>query len=379
MNLVEEGDQLMPLTKNRPVASLPFGSRYRLIDFPFTALHDAEATSAALFISGSGHSLYDHIRSGNAWGLDSTVGGGVFTHSQIDLKESAALEGHDLTYYEDQRSYVKKSRAEYIVIMGSKMLCNVNLQSVLRFHQENLADMTIVYKSIPVNDIHLDSDMKTLTIDPDTDTGLSAGSVSEGIDEKAEKVAVQTGIAVMSVEKFLFYLDTLEERGERHHTGLMAPVALEKGDKVCAYEYTGYLKYIDSIKSYYQASMDMLNGDDFNALFYRNQDVITRTKNGAPTYYSPASQVSRVQVATDCVIEGQVENSILFRKVRVKEGAYINQSVIMQGSLIGTGAHLEYVILDKNVTVEPGVRLVGTPEEPIVVEKGTVLHAEKGA
>lgn len=379
INLVEDGTALMPLTKGRPVASLPFGGRYRLIDFPFTALHDAEATSASLFIAGSGHSLYDHIRSGNAWGLDSTIGGGVFTHSQLDLKETAAKAGQDLTYYQDQRNYVKKSGAEYVVIMGSQMLCNVNLQSVLRFHQENMADVTVIYKSLPVSDIRLDSDMKIMTIDPETDTVASIGSISDGIDENAEKAAVQTGITIMSVEKFLFYLDIIEERGERHETGLITPIALEKGDKVAAYEYTGYLKYIDSVRSYFEASMDMLEEDNFNALFYRNQDVITRTKNGAPTYYSPTSRVSNVQIATDCVIEGQVENSILFRKVRVKENAYINHSVIMQGCLIGEEAHLENVILDKNVTVAPGVRLVGTPEEPIVVEKGTALHGEKGA
>lgn len=378
VNLVEDNKELMPLTKNRPVASLPFGGRYRLIDFPFTALHDAEATSAALFISGSGHSLYDHIRSGGAWGLDSTIGGGVFTHSQIDLKETAAEEGQDLTYYQDQRNYVKKSGAEYVVIMGSKMLCNVNLQSVLRFHQENLADVTVVYKNIPVSEIRLDSDIKTFTIDTDTDTVISTGSIAEGIDEDAEKVAIQTGIVMLSVEKFLSYVDSLEERGDRHQTGIIAPVALEKGDKVCAYEYTGYLKYIDSIHSYFQASMDMLDEDNFNALFYRNQNVITRTKNGAPTYYSPTSRVSNVQIATDCFVEGQVENSILFRKVRIKEEVYINHAVIMQGSMVGEGAHLEYVILDKNVTVDPGVRLVGTPDEPIVVEKGTALHVEKG-
>lgn len=380
INLVEDGEPLMPLTKDRPVASLPFGGRYRLIDFPFTALHDAEATSASLFIAGSGHSLYDHIRSGNAWGLDSTIGGGVFTHSQLELKETAAEEaGQDLTYYQDQRNYVKKSGAEYVVIMGSKMLCNVNLRSILRFHQENMADVTVVYKSMSVNDIRLDSDMKSMTINPETDEVVSIGSIADGIDESAEKVAVQTGITIMSVEKFLLYLDTLEERGERHRTGLMTPVALEKGDKVVAYEYTGYLKYIDSVKSYFEASMDMLDEDNFNALFYRNQDVITRTKNGAPTYYSPTSRASNVQIATDCFIEGLVENSILFRKVRVREDAYINHAVIMQGCLIGEGAHLENVILDKNVTVAPGVRLVGTPEEPIVVEKGSALHVEKGA
>ena len=379
VNLVEDGSRLEPLTRKRPVAALPFASRYRLIDFPFTALHNAEATSAALFISGSGHSLYDHIRSGFEWGLDSTIGGGVFTHSQIDLKESAAQEGTNVTYYEDQRNYVKKSAAEYVVITGSKMLCNINLQSVLRYHKEHSADMTVVYKNMLASETPIDSNLKSYSLNPDTGVIECLNSVSEMIDQGNEKLAIQTGITVMSVEKFLYYLDLLEERQERHHMGLMLNLALQKGDKVCGFEYTGYLKYIDSVLSYYEANMDMLDDDNYNALFYRDEPVITRARNGAPTYYSPASKVSNVQIATDCYIDGTVENTIIFRKVRIKENAVVKNSIIMQGSQIGEGAQLEYVILDKNVTVAPGVKLIGTPEQPIVVEKGSVVTEQKGA
>lgn len=378
VNLVEDGSGLQPLTKRRPIAALPFASRYRLIDFPFTALHNAEATSAALFISGSGHSLYDHIRSGFEWGLDSTVGGGVFTHSQIDLKESAAREGDVVTYYEDQRNYVKKSSAEYVVITGSKMLCHVNLKSILRYHQENTADMTVVYKNIPASEIAIDSNLKSYSLNPDTEVIESLNSVSEMIDKGSEKLAIQTGITVMSVEKFLYYLDLLEERQERHHMGLMLKLALEKGNKACGFEYTGYLKYIDDVVSYYEANMDMLDEDNYNSLFYRDEPVITRARNGAPTYYSPTSKVSNVQIATDCYIDGKVENTIIFRKVQMKENAVVKHSIIMQGSQIGEGAHLEYVILDKNVIVDPGVKLIGTPEQPIVVEKNSVLSVKKG-
>ncbi|MFL2100623.1 glucose-1-phosphate adenylyltransferase subunit GlgD [Desemzia sp. FAM 23989] len=379
VNLVEDGSRLKPLTNKRPVAALPFASRYRLIDFPFTALHNAEATSAALFISGSGHSLYDHIRSGFEWGLDSTIGGGVFTHSQMDLKESAALEGDKLTYYEDQRNYVKKSAAEYVVITGSKMLCHINLQSILRYHKENSADMTVVYKNIPAAEVPVDTDLKSYSLNPDTGVIECLNSVSEMMDKGNEKLAIQTGITVMSVEKFLYYLDLLEERQERHHMGLMLNLALEQGNKVCGFEYTGYLKYIDTVLSYYEASMDMLDEDNYNSLFYRDEPVITRARNGAPTYYSPSSKVSNVQIATDCYIDGEVENTIIFRKVRIKENAVVKNSIIMQGSQIGEGAHLEYVILDKNVTVAPGAKLIGTPEQPLVVEKGSVLTEKKGA
>ncbi|MBM6614453.1 glucose-1-phosphate adenylyltransferase subunit GlgD [Desemzia sp. RIT804] len=379
VNLVEDGSRLEPLTRKRPIAALPFASRYRLIDFPFTALHNAEVTSAALFISGSGHSLYDHIRSGFEWGLDSTIGGGVFTHSQIDLKESAAREGDNLTYYEDQRNYVKKSGAEYVVITGSKMLCHVNLRSILRYHQENSADITVVYKNMVTSEVPIDSELKCYSLNSDTGVIECLNLVSEVMDQGKEKLAIQTGITMMSVEKYLHYLDLLEKRQERHQVGLMLNLALEEGNKVCGFEYTGYLKYIDTVLSYFEANMDMLDEDNYNSLFYRDEPVITRARNGAPTYYSPSSKASNVQIATDCYIDGEVENTIIFRKVRIKENAVVKNSIIMQGSQIGEGAQLEYVILDKNVTVAPGVKLIGTPEQPIVVEKGTLLTEKKGA
>src|SRR5690554_1132106 len=108
VNLVEDDTKLKPLTNRRPVATLPFGCRYRLIDFPFSVLYNAQAESAALFISGSGHSLYDHIRSGSVWGLDSLAGGGVFTHSQLMLKSEKTQRKHDSFYYDDHYKYITK-------------------------------------------------------------------------------------------------------------------------------------------------------------------------------------------------------------------------------------------------------------------------------
>ena len=150
LNLDESERQLMPLTKKRAVAALPFGSRYRLIDFPLSSLYSAEVSSVAIFVRGSARSLMDHVRSGYPWGMDSTVGGGLFVHSGAEIKE--ALEklepGEISSYYQDQIDFVQHSKKGYVVIMGSKMLCNVDVKGVLRSHLENEADITIVYKNV---------------------------------------------------------------------------------------------------------------------------------------------------------------------------------------------------------------------------------------
>ncbi|HZK27669.1 MAG TPA: hypothetical protein VFD00_09065, partial [Thermoclostridium sp.] len=144
---------------------------------------------------------------------------------------------------------------------------------------------------------------------------------------------------------------------------------------VNSYEYNGYLANIESIKDYYNANIGMLNEENFNELFHDNLPVITKTQSGVPTYFSENAHVRLSQFATGCEIYGSVEKSLIFRKVRIEQGAKIKESIIMQGSKIGAGAIIEYAILDKNVIVEPGVKIIGTRDNPIVIGKDTTVHA----
>ncbi|SFH70102.1 glucose-1-phosphate adenylyltransferase subunit GlgD [Pisciglobus halotolerans] len=380
LNLMENDSKLKPLTNRRPIATLPFASRYRLIDFQLTSLYGAEIGSAAIFIEGSGHSLYDHIRSGSAWGLDSTIGGGVFTHSQLELKGKDNFEKSQASYFEDQRSYVKKSKADYVVIMGSQMLCNIDLQAVLRYHKERGAAVTAIYKNVPTNDSLFEKDVCYYEF---ADKGSADIQSIKEVDQEAtsshERLPIQMRYEIVCVDKFLEYLDSAEKNDAPHDMGFISEYALEAGDKISGYEYTGYLKDIDSTQSYFEANMEMLDDVNYNALFYRNQQVITKAKNGAPTYYAETANVKNVLVATDCIIEGEVENAVLFRKVEIKKTASVKNAVIMQGAKIAEDTELNYVILDKNVKIEPGVKLIGTPEKPIVVKKNEVIHQSEGA
>ena len=148
LNLVEEENSLLPLTSNRPVASLPIACRYRLIDFPFSGLFNAKVRSASLFISGSGRSLYDHIRSGTSWGLDNLSGGGVFTHSQVRLKSQKIDEDGYEEYYDDHEKFIKMAKSEYVLLLGSSILANLQIDSMLNFHKDENADITVAYKKL---------------------------------------------------------------------------------------------------------------------------------------------------------------------------------------------------------------------------------------
>ncbi|MCD8506459.1 MAG: glucose-1-phosphate adenylyltransferase subunit GlgD [Alkalibacterium thalassium] len=277
LNLVEYEDKLKPLTNRRPVASLPFACRYRLVDFPFSSLYNAEAESAALFISGSGHSLYDHIRSGSTWGLDSLAGGGVFTHSQVKLKSDRSTESkHDRFYYEDHYNYVTRAKADYVVMMGSAFLSNIQIESLMHFHEDKDSQVTVVYKKVNRDELSSDTVYSTLELGDEKDCEIS--NVKAISDTQDDRFNLNMETMILSKKTFLDYLYRAKQADMDINVNNFIQFSLDSGCYVYGYEYTGYLKVIEDIKSYYDANMDMLDEDNFNSLFYRADPVRTRSK-----------------------------------------------------------------------------------------------------
>lgn len=379
LNLKEDELKLLPLTENRSVSSLPFACRYRLIDFPFTSLHSAAINSAAFFIAGSGRSLHDHIRSGASWGLDSSIGGGLFPHTETAIREAVELKKVDQinSFYNDQIHYVMRSKSEYVVMMGSKMLCNIDINALLRYHQEKEADVTVVYKNMVRSSCDGSEDETYLLFEGQKSDRATNLVSYDKLDSSIKKAAVNMDIAIMSSEKFIELATQAGKRKLKSETMLLYKDHLDEIN-VVGYEYTGYLKNINSIQSYFDANMDMLSEKNYNALLTRGNSIITKVKNGAPTFYSKEAKVRNSQFASDCLVEGEVDNSLIFRKVTIAEGAKINHSIVMQGSQIGKGSSLEYVILDKGVKIGEGVHLKGTADKIKVIKKNTVVEAEKG-
>jgi glucose-1-phosphate adenylyltransferase len=372
LNLIEKEDNLAPLTDIRPVATLPFACRYRLIDFPFSSLANAKTRSAALFIPGSGRSLYDHVRSGIYWGLDNLTGGGVFTHSQLRLKaEADEAHGFDPYYYTNHRRFINRSKAEYVILTGSSILANFQIDAIYNYHMDKESDITAVYKKIPRNSVREDtiysayefsenSGVKLDNIVPLTEYPYDDSLVAFGLDFLIAETSV-----------FLEYIDRLEESGQVVSVNNILELATQNDNhKVSGFEYAGYMKAIEDMRSYFEANMDMLDEKNFNALFFRESPVLTKSKNSAPTYYGKSSSVKNSLFANDSEIYGTIENSLLFRQSFICQDSTINNSIIYQGCFVDEGAELNYVILDKRVHVEKGAKLEGTPEEPMVVPKG---------
>lgn len=361
-------DELLPMTEERPLATLPFDCKYRLIDFPLSSIVNANIrTVFMIFNEGETRSVFDHIGGGKEWNLDGVQNRYFIHFYQDSLKKKA--EGKP--YYNTMIEYLKKSKSEYTVYLGSKMLCNIDLRAVLKIHQIQKNEMTMVYKRVEPS--YVGPKDQLLTID-ETGSVQDTGDYT-AITSETEKVNLAMDIFIVQTE---WLIQQLEAGQKENSTTNLKKFLREKitSSKSSTYEYTGYLSNIYDIPTYYQANMDMLNPQKFNSLLYSNQKIYTKLKNEVPTYYSTDSNVRNSQFATGCTIEGTVDHSLVFRGTLIEKDAVVKESMVLAGTTIEEGANVSYAILDKHVRVKAGVRIKGTEANPVVIQKNSVVTSD---
>ena len=349
------------LTNNRPVASLPFGGKYRLIDFPLSSLANAGVRSIfGIFQQDNISSVFDHIRSGREWGLST-----LLSHYYLGIyntRVESSTVGKE--YYQQLLTYLKRSGSNQTVSINCDVLINIDLNQVFHLHNTTKSPITVVYKKLPKKDI---SGVNAILEVDETDHVLSHHLFDENSNQDLYNMS--TDIFVVDTP---WLIERLEEEAKKENPEklryVLRDLAAESG--AFAYEYTGYLANIHSVESYYQANKDMLDLHKFYSLFTPNQKIYTKVKNEEPTYYASSSIVAKSQFASGSIIEGEVVNSVLSRNVRVHEDSLVKDSLLFTRAVIGKGAQVEYAILDKGVEVAEGVVIRGTAEHPVVVKKG---------
>lgn len=367
INLNKKGDNLRELSDSRVVASIPLGGRYRIIDFALSNMVNAGMKNIGVFSDQKYRSLTDHLGNGSAWDL-STNHDGLFVFSPENTKNKiySSIKKGDIYNIFSNIDYIEKSKQEYILIAPSYMICNIDYKKALSYHKKSNNDITIIYKNISnANEDFL---------------GTSILNLNE--ENKISSMGINIGreaIASISMEMYFMKKDLLID---------MVHDAVSKGEfiniedcissnldslNVGGYEYNGYLKCINSVKNYFQANKDLLNIDISDELFYSDRKIFTKEKNEQPTLYTEDSDVKNSFIATGCVIEGEVKDSIIFRKVHVKKGAVIQNSIVMQNGTIEENVKLDNVILDKNVFISQGKELKGDINLPLVVEKNVSI------
>lgn len=368
INLLEPAADLQPLTAKRPVGMLPFGGRYRLIDFQLSSVVNAGIQNVLVTVPRSGRSVADHLRSGHDWNLD-TIRGGLFLSPYNDLKlvaqdKKAQLIHH---YYDNSILFLKRSRSEYSVVMSTRNIGNIDLSALLRYHEERNSPITAVYKRVAPNDLIPENTVLQLTakgqataVVPFSEVKLAPGT---------KQVAKSMAIYLMRTVDLIELLQSADQRGDLVSLEqLMRQAVIQHSAN--AFEYTGFQANIHDLNSYFAANMAILNEANFRALFYSSRRIYTRIKNEVPTFFASGAQCRESLCGTGGYIEGTVEHSVIFRNVQINRGAHVKNAVIMQGSRIGSGCQLENVLVDKDAVIGPNLILKGRADKPLVIQKG---------
>lgn len=350
------------LTKHRCVAAIPFGGKYRLVDFPLSNMTNAGISNVGIITSLKLRSLIDHLGTGKEWGLDRKRDG-LFILPAVSEKNKRWLDLEDIYANQD---YIANSKQEYVLLSGSNIVCNLDLRKIFAFHCEKKADLTVVYSE----------GYRFLPEDEASGVYLQKGPQGR---ISGVSIGARTENSVVSMDMYLFnkafLLKLLQEcssYGKCDFIREVLPIKI-KDMKIYGYAHEGYLGIINSWQSFYKHQMEILNPKIWQELFFAKGLIHTKLKDGPSARYSESADVRNVFATPGCMIDGRVENSILFRKVKVGRGAVVRNSIVMSRVEIEENAVLDGVILDKSVRIKKGIHLISSKDTPLIIEKNRVI------
>ena len=354
---------LRELVAHRNAASIPFGGRYRLIDFALSSMVNAGVRDVGVIMERDYQSLLDHLSSGKDWGL-SRRSGGLRLLPPFGLRESHSgrFDGL-LEALQSVRSYIENIPQENIVLSSGDFAANVDLSAAMRLHAEKDAEITAVVEDDPPPFPHH-------RFVPDGD-GFSRKLLF--VPDKRGEGLASTEIYLIKKSVLLDLLDYCSAEGKVHFHRDGLTHCLAEGGRVCLYKHEGYMRRIVSVREYYRTSMEMLEPEVMSQFFPEERPVRTKERAEVSTYYGEEARVTNSLVADGCYIEGEIENCVIFRGVRVGKGARLQNCVILQDGVVEPGAALRYVIADKDAVVSRDCFLVGSETLPIIIPKGETV------
>lgn len=360
IDLAESTEGLGDLTLHRALGAVPIGGRYRLIDFTLSNMVNAGIRNVGILLMDRYGPLLDHIKDGKEWDLDRQRDGMFLLVPPLEGEIGFTAPGN-IPNLQHNRLYLEKSRQDYVLVSGSNMVANLDLRDAFQFHLANKADVTVIYnKSCDLDQYPPYTSVATDEKGRVMDIALNP--------QQCTSCKILMNKYILSKDLLLNIVDYCNARQKRDlfTEGIMPRL---KDLKIYGYEHKGYVGVVNSLRSYYKHSMELLQPAVWQELFFEHGQINTKVKHEAPVRYLEGSKVTNSLIATGCTIQGTVENSILFRGVHVGPGVVIKDSILMQKAELGAGVVLKNVILDKDVTISEGKKLTGDPSFPLVIEK----------
>ncbi len=362
---------LRELTVSRAVAALPVAGRYRMIDFMLSNMVNSGIRNVGVIMQRNYHSLMDHLGSGKEWDLH-TRKDGLFILPPFLTRENIGTYGGILDALRSNLGYLRRSTQDLVILTNSHTVLNTTFDDLIDFHEQHHADITLAYAHKTVDEL-------------DQTTTLAPRHVFLNVDSNSLVTDFEIGPTHPNTDNFymdflLIRRDLLIELIEQAYTqsyqdmnrDLLQRYVRSRALRVCGYEYTGYNRRVETINSYYALNMDLIRPEPRRELFSVNP-VYTKIRDEVPARYMTGAHIVNSLVADGCVIEGTVENSVLFRGVYVGKGAHIKNSILMQEDNIEEGVEIEHAILDKKVTIRRGGRLIAPLHYPIVIGKNVTV------
>lgn len=354
------------LTNKRTIASLPFGGRYRQIDFTLSNMAYSGIRRIGIISRHNYHSLMNHIGSGEEWDLDLQEGGLEFL-TPYSMSETSGYRGEIEALYSAARFMEYGPEAEYVVLADSSVLYNMDLTKVLEDHVASGKDLTVVTKAGIANGL------KQL------DLAIKMNSKNEIADVAVDYTAPADYLASMAlfvISKSLLYHHVKESVARnlyRFERDFLLRQYQAGKLSINVYQYEGTALFNESTEEYFGNNLALLDPEIRHDLFEGCHPIYTKVRDRVPSYYGEDCHIENCIVADGCILEGNARQSVLFRQVTLAKGAVVENSMIMNDTVVGENCELRCVILDKDVVVRPNSKLIGTPKNPIIITRGEVV------
>lgn len=366
-------DRSIPeMTAKRTMASLPFGGRYRLVDFTLSNMVNSGITKVGIVTHNNYRSLVDHIGTGKDWDLARRSGGVMVLPPFItafDNPRANKLYTTRLEALMGVMEFINNCTEELIVLSDSDIVCNIDLSDVIDYHEQTGGDVTVVTKRVDFSKNAYHSSMNVVFADDD-------GKITDFIESTQMmngEYDVSTNILVFNKSFLVSLLDTSIAHGYTDFYRQALPFCMYTANYY-VYRYDGYCGAVDSLSEYFRVNMEMLDDNIRDSLFgIKERPVFTKVRNSAPTRYGEGAKTANSLVADGCVIDGEVENCILFRGVKIKKGAKVRNSILLQNTVVGENTNLNCVIADKNVMIMEDRNLSGHETMPFFITKGKMI------
>ena len=355
---------LSRLTSDRTVAAIPFACRYRLIDFCLSNMVNANISNINIVANYNYRSLLEHIGSGKDWDLARRKSGvNIISPFQTAVNADSKMFTTRMEALKNMKEYISEFSEEFVVLMDSDTVLNIDIADVIKKHEKTGAAITIVTQSLKSG---------TATKTPRMMIASVAGRVtdiamSQEYNEKNPEISLN--IFVMRTE----YLRLLIEEAEAYNLASLSSFMLKncKSENYRTYKYSGYVASIYSFNDYYNHSMALVGNEKARDSIFGKKEfpIYTRVHNSAPTAHKSTAVVENSMIADECTIEGTVINSVIFRDVKIEKGAVVKNSVLFHGTHVAKNANLNCIVTDKDVFVTEGVTLSGNPNMPFYIHK----------